>query len=139
MSSTSQFNQYWTDIYFHLHYPHKEKISHQVVRILQLVDKIEGVGINDIASHIQVSKNTASEHVKRIIEKKLLTKERDPLDERKVVLCLTDSGRDVLHRNTSLDEEKLERLLDGLDSSEKEMVEQAFKLVSERAKTCSSS
>ncbi|MGD7043150.1 MarR family winged helix-turn-helix transcriptional regulator [Jeotgalibacillus proteolyticus] len=139
MSKVSELNRHWTDIYFHLHYPHKEKISHQVVRILQLVDKKEGVGMNDIASHIQVSQNTASEHVKRIIEKKFLTKERDTIDERKVMLRLTDSGRDVLHRNTSLDEEKLERVWDELDTSEKEMVEQAFKLVSKRAKKCFSS
>ncbi|KIL43181.1 MarR family winged helix-turn-helix transcriptional regulator [Jeotgalibacillus campisalis] len=137
MGTTNQLNQYWTDIYFHLHYPHKEKISHQVVRILQLVDKIDGVGVNDIASHIQVSQNTASEHVKRIIEKKLLTKERDSLDERKVVLRLTDLGRDVLHRNTSLDEEKLQHVIDGLEDSEKELVEKAFQLLSERAKSCS--
>jgi len=131
-----QLNKYWTDIYFHLHYAHKEKISHQVVRILQLIDKKEEVGVNEIASYLQVSQNTASEHVKRMIEKNFLTKERDLLDERRVILRLTELGKDVLHRNTSLDEEKLAQIMNQLEDNEKEVVEQAFKILSERAKTC---
>lgn len=135
-SKVSLLNQYWTDIYFHLHYLHKEKISHQVVRILQLVDKREEIGVNEIASYLQVSHNTASEHIKRLIEKNYLVKGRDPLDERKVNLCLTDLGKEVLHRNTSLDEEKLERVLSELDDNEKNLVENALKILSERAKQC---
>lgn len=129
-------NQYWTDIYFHLHYLHREKISHQVVRILQLVDKKSGVGVNEIASYLQVSHNTASEHVKRTIEKGYLVKVRDPLDERKVILSLTESGEEVLYRNTSLDEEKLGKVLEQLNDDEEKLVEQALKILSKRAKEC---
>ncbi|WP_406686610.1 MarR family winged helix-turn-helix transcriptional regulator [Rossellomorea vietnamensis] len=129
-------NQYWTDIYFHLHYLHREKISHQVVRILQLVDKKSGVGVNEIASYLHVSHNTASEHVKRTIEKGYLVKVRDPLDERKVILSLTESGEEVLYRNTSLDEEKLGKVLEQLNDDEEELVEQALKILSKRAKEC---
>lgn len=134
--NVKQLNEYWTDIYFHLHYPHKEKISHQVVRILQLVDKREEIGVSEIASYIQVSHNTASEHVKRMAEKDFLTKEKDRLDERRVLLHLTNVGKDVLHRNTSLDEVKLEQVMNQLEDKEKEIVDQAFKILSERAKTC---
>ncbi|HJF30409.1 MAG TPA: MarR family winged helix-turn-helix transcriptional regulator [Sporosarcina psychrophila] len=135
-SKVMLLNHYWTDIYFHLHYPHKEKISHQVIRILQLVDKQEKIGINEIASYIQVSHNTASEHVKRMIEKSYVTKGRDPSDERKVILYLTDLGEEVLHRNTRLDEDKLEEVLNKLDDVEKDLVEQALKTLSEQAKQC---
>lgn len=129
-------NKYWTDIYFNLHYQHKEKISHQAVRILQLVDKQEKIGVNEIASYIQVSHNTASEHVKRMIEKNYLIKKRDLLDERKVILCLTETGEEVLYRNTSLDEEKLEQVLNQLNDNEKDTVELALKILSEHAKQC---
>jgi DNA-binding MarR family transcriptional regulator len=129
-------NQYWTDIYFHLHYQHKEKISHQAIRILQLVDKEVNIGINKIASYIQVSHNTASEHVKKLIEMNYLIKGRDPLDERKVILSLTDFGKEVLHRKTCLDEEKLERVLNQLDDKEKILVEQALKILCERTIQC---
>ncbi|WP_339147151.1 MULTISPECIES: MarR family winged helix-turn-helix transcriptional regulator [unclassified Sutcliffiella] len=127
-------NNYWTDIYFHLHYPHKEKITHQVIRVLQLIEKKQNIGINDVSSYLNVSHNTASENVKRIIERSYVMKDRDPLDERRVVLKLTDLGREVLQRNTSLDESKLIDIWDNLSSDEKSLVESAFKLLRERAK-----
>jgi len=129
-------NEYWTDIYFHMHYQHKEQISHQVVRILQLVDKQDGIGVKEIASFLNISQNTASEHVKRMCEKNYLLKLRDSQDERKVILCLTDFGKEVLHRNTSLDQEKLVQVLNQMDDSEKKLVEQALKILSERARQC---
>lgn len=129
-------NQYWTDIYYHMHYQHKEKISHQTIRILQVVDKQINTGVNEIASTIHVSHNTASEHIKRMVEKSYLIKSRDSLDERKVILCLTDFGKEVLHRNTSLDEGKLNQVLDNLTEDEKLIVEKAFKILSEHAKEC---
>ena len=129
-------NEYWTDIYFHMHYQHKEQISHQVVRILQLVDKQDGIGVKEIASFLNISQNTASEHVKRMCEKNYLLKLRDSQDERKVILCLTDFSKEVLHRNTSLDQEKLVQVLNQMDDSEKKLVEQALKILSERARQC---
>ncbi|MBN8191799.1 winged helix-turn-helix transcriptional regulator [Bacillus sp. NTK074B] len=129
-------NQYWTDIYFHLHYPHQDKISHQVVRILQLVDKKSDVGVNEISLSLQISHNTASEHVKRMIGKGYLRKGRDPLDERRVILSLTEQGEKVLHRNTSLDEKKLAKILEQLNGEEEKLVKEALQLLSQRAKEC---
>jgi len=132
----SLLNQYWTDIYFYLHYPHKDKISHQVIRILQIVEKKENVGVNDIASNLQINHNTASEHVKRMIDKDYLIKKRNIIDERKVILCLTDRGKEVLYRNTSLDEEKLNQIIHEMTENERQVVEQAFQILSERAQQC---
>ncbi len=132
----SLLNQYWTDIYYHLHYPHKEKITHQVIRILQHVDKYGNVSINDLAEYINVSQNTASEHVKRIIQKGYLEKKRDYLDERRVILYLTELGKEVLHRHTSLDESKLMKILDKLSEEERSIIEKSLKLLSECAKKC---
>ena len=132
----SLLNQYWTDIYFYLHYPHKDKISHQVIRILQIVEKKENVGVIDIASNLQINHNTASEHVKRMIDKDFLIKKRNIIDERKVILCLTDRGKEVLYRNTSLDEEKLNQIIHEMTENERQVVEQAFQILSERAQQC---
>lgn len=132
----SLLNQYWTDIYYHLHYPHKEKITHQVIRILQHVDKQDNVGINEIAEYINVSQNTASEHVKRMMQKGFLEKKRDRHDERRVTLHLTELGKEILFRNTSLDEKKLTKILDKLSEDERLIVEKALKLLSECAKKC---
>ncbi|MBG9548421.1 MarR family transcriptional regulator [Cytobacillus firmus] len=127
-------NQYFTDIYFNLHPSQEENISHQSVRILQMVQKRQCVMIRDIAEHLSVSHNTASEHVKKLVDKKWLYKERSEEDQRKVYLHLTDAGLTVLKKNTELDEEKLQGALSRLTDSERQEVVKALGLLSEVSK-----
>ena len=53
-----------------------------------------------------------------------------------VLLGQTKMGKDLVHRNTNLDEKKLEKVMNQLADKKKEMVEQVFKILSERAKAC---
>ncbi|MFU1992145.1 MarR family winged helix-turn-helix transcriptional regulator [Priestia megaterium] len=129
-----ELNSFWTSIYYHLHYTHQEKITHQTIRLLQHIDKSSSVGIKEIADYLHVSHNTASEHVKRNIDKGYVYKNRDIHDERKVILHLTEAGKDLLKRNSSLDEEKVSAILREMTASEKQLIQQAFQLLSERAK-----
>ncbi|KJL05171.1 MULTISPECIES: MarR family winged helix-turn-helix transcriptional regulator [Priestia] len=129
-----ELNSYWTSIYYHLHYTHQEKITHQTISLLQHIDKSSAVGIREIADYLTISHNTASEHVKRSIEKGYVYKNRDIQDERKVILHLTEAGKDILKRNSSLDEEKISAILREMTASEKQLIQQAFQLLSERAK-----
>ena len=134
MNDIKYLNQLWTDIYYQLRYIHPEKITHQSVRIMQAIQKEEEVGIKEVAEVIKVSHNTASEHVKRLIEKKYVFKTRSSKDERKVILRLTDLGNAVLHRHTSLDEEKLHSLLfKYMNEQERKQILDAFTLMKERA------
>ncbi|WP_282172356.1 MarR family winged helix-turn-helix transcriptional regulator [Cytobacillus firmus] len=128
-------NHLWTDIYYQLRYNHQERIPHQSIRILQVIQKEEDVGIKEISESIKVSHNTASEHIKRLVEKKYVFKTRSIEDERKVILRLTDLGSDVLHRHSSLDEEKLQKVLfKQMSAEERESILEAFTLLKERAK-----
>jgi DNA-binding MarR family transcriptional regulator len=130
-----QLNQLWTDIYYQLRYNHQEKITHQSIRILQVIQKEEDVGIKEIAEAIQVSHNTASEHIKRLLEKNYVFKTRSSEDERKVILRLTDLGSNVLYRHSSLDEEKLKQVLfEQMRDEERKLILEAFTLLKERAK-----
>ncbi|MEK4718283.1 MULTISPECIES: MarR family winged helix-turn-helix transcriptional regulator [Priestia] len=128
-----ELNSYWTSIYYHLHYTHQEKITHQTIRLLQHIDKSSSVGIREVADYLTISHNTASEHVKRSIEKGYVYKNRDIQDERKVILHLTEVGKDILKRNSSLDEQKVSAILREMTASEKQLIQQAFQLLSERA------
>ncbi|MBG9587602.1 MarR family winged helix-turn-helix transcriptional regulator [Cytobacillus firmus] len=124
-----EINKYWSDIYYHLHYPHNDKITHQAVRILQLVDKEKTVGISEISQNLNISHNTASDHVKRMILKGYLTKKRDIRDERKVSISLTNEGKEILHKNTLLNENKLKEIFKKLSLEEKTVVQEGFKLL----------
>ena len=59
-----ELNNYFTSIYYHLHTTHEESISHQSVRILQMIHKEDEVTVRDIAELLKISQNTASEHIK---------------------------------------------------------------------------
>lgn len=126
-------NKFWTDLYYYLHYQHEETITHQMVRCMQIVSKNELVTIQDIANKLGVSHNTASEHVKRLIEKKYLIKEKDKVDKRRVNIQLTEQGRDILKKNTELDEAKLNVIFEQLSIEEQDQIVNAFSLLRKEA------
>ena len=59
-------NQYWESIYYHLRYEYED--NHQAIRILQIVSREKDITIGKSLLSL-VSHNTASEHVKRLIQK----------------------------------------------------------------------
>ncbi len=127
-------NEEWTDIYYLLHYIDKENLTHQAIRLLQYIDKNKETTIGDLAKHINTSSNTASEHIKRLIKKGLVTKQRSEVDERKVIVKITEEGKHTLHRHTNLDEAKLKKVLGSLTDSELEIIQKGFLILSEGAK-----
>ncbi|WP_080490437.1 MarR family winged helix-turn-helix transcriptional regulator [Clostridium sporogenes] len=129
-------NEEWTDIYYLLHYIDKENLTHQAIRLLQYIDKNKETTIGDIAKHINTSSNTASEHIKRLIKKGFVTKQRSEVDERKVIVKITEEGKYTLHRHTKLDKGKLEKVLRSLSDSELEIIQKGFLILSEGAKKC---
>ena len=139
MEQFDQINYDWTDIYYYLHYPHTEKISHQLIRILQQIDKEVDVSIKQIAERLHISQNTASEHAKRLFERGYIKKERSSEDERKVILILTNKGRESLKKNTMLNDEKLRIIWKSLSNKERKKIEDGFHILSKEAKKCFSS
>ncbi|MEC1626896.1 MarR family transcriptional regulator [Bacillus mojavensis] len=130
----NKLNQQWTDIYYSLHYKQKDNISHQAIRLMQHIEKQGEATIGALAEYLFVSHNTASEHTKRLIQKGLAAKRRSQQDERKVLVVLTKEGRSVLEQHTQLDKEKLKEIIERISSSEKELIQQAFEILSKEAK-----
>lgn len=133
-----EINQYFTDIYFHLHPLQEQTISHQAVRILQVIQKRHDVTIRHIAEHLHISQNTASEHVKKLEEQKWLTKNRSEQDQRKVLLQLTNEGLKVLREHSELDEKKLRVVWEKLTDEQQQSIVAAFRLLSEVSSACKS-
>jgi DNA-binding MarR family transcriptional regulator len=130
----NKLNQQWTDIYYSLHYKQKDNISHQAIRLMQHIEKQGEATIGALAEYLSVSHNTASEHTKRLIQKGLAAKRRSQQDERRVLVVLTKEGRSVLEQHTQLDKEKLKEIIERISSSEKELIQQAFEILSKEAK-----
>lgn len=127
-------NQSWETIYYHLRYEYEDNLSHQAIRILQIISREKETTIGKVASELGLSHNTASEHVKRLIQKGFVMKERNKQDERVVNLTLTTEGDQALTKHTLLDEEKLKILESQFSKEEQQLLEQAFSLLAKEAK-----
>ncbi|MDM5154278.1 MarR family transcriptional regulator [Bacillus sp. DX1.1] len=127
-------NHNWKTIYYHLRYEYEDSLSHQAVRILQIISRKKAATIGNVASELNLSHNTASEHIKRLIQKGFILKERNKQDERVVNVTLTVAGRNTLAKHTLLDEEKLTILQSRLSKEEKHLIETAFSLLAKEAK-----
>ncbi|EOP71335.1 MULTISPECIES: MarR family winged helix-turn-helix transcriptional regulator [Bacillus] len=127
-------NPHWETIYYHLRYEYEDNLSHQAIRILQIVSREKDITIGKIASELGLSNNTASEHVKRLIQKGFIMKERNKQDERVVNLTLTAEGMEVLEKHTLLDKEKIKILESQLSKEEQQLIEKAFSLLAKEAK-----
>ncbi|EJR31613.1 MULTISPECIES: MarR family winged helix-turn-helix transcriptional regulator [Bacillus cereus group] len=127
-------NQHWESIYYHLRYEYEDNLSHQAIRILQIVSREKDITIGKVATELNLSHNTASEHVKRLIQKGFIIKERNKHDERVVNLTLTKEGIEVLEKHTLLDKEKIKILESQLSKEEQQLIEKAFSLLAKEAK-----
>ncbi|WP_059105280.1 MarR family winged helix-turn-helix transcriptional regulator [Shouchella shacheensis] len=130
-------NQNWTEIYYHLHYEHQDPITHQAIRLLQHLDFNGKATVGELSHFLSVSHNTASEHVKRLIQKGWVKKIRSTEDERRVHVVITADGKNILVHNTQLNEEKLSSILDSMTKEEIETIKNAFAILSREAKACS--
>ncbi|MBM7646855.1 DNA-binding MarR family transcriptional regulator [Scopulibacillus daqui] len=130
----SELNRVWSQIYFYLRYDYNEDITHRGVRILQQVKNGEYVTIKEISEKLQISHNTASEHVSRLIKKGYIQKERDNKDRRKTVLSLTPKGSEVLVKHTCLDESKLDKIFSLLSKEEQNMIMSSLKLLEQKGR-----
>ncbi|HDR6244378.1 TPA: MarR family transcriptional regulator [Bacillus cereus] len=127
-------NQHWESIYYHLRYEYEDTLSHQAIRILQIVSREKDITIGKVATELSLSHNTASEHIKRLIQKGFIVKERNKKDERVVNLTLTIEGIEGLEKHTLLDKEKIKILESQLSKEEQQLIEKAFSLLAKEAK-----
>ncbi|MGG2092714.1 MarR family transcriptional regulator [Bacillus sp. S13(2024)] len=126
-------NKHWETIYFYLRHEYEENLSHQAIRILQMISRKEAQTISNIAAKLHLSHNTASEHIKRLIQKEFVVKERSKQDERVVIVKLTEVGQQALAAHTLLDEAKLKQIGEKLSKEEKELIQSAFELLAKEA------
>ena len=130
-SFPARINDNLTSIYFFLHYENQGNISHKSIRLLQLLEKREGVTVGDVAEFLHISPNTASEHVKRLVKEGFVQKKNSREDERKVILRLTEPGKTIVRINTYYDEEKLSQISASLEEDKMLRIQDGFRLLRE--------
>jgi MarR family transcriptional regulator, organic hydroperoxide resistance regulator len=72
-------------------------------QLLHHIRSEKGVSLGVVARHLGIPKSSASEQVKSLERRGFLTRRRDPTDERRLSIVLTDAGVTRVTRDSVLD------------------------------------
>lgn len=75
--------------------------------VLQKLSEESGLSVNDLAQRTLTHQSSVSVVAARLVEKKLLSRERSPKDARRLEISITPAGRAVLRRSPLAAQEKL--------------------------------
>ncbi len=78
------------------------EITYPQYLVLSTLWEIDGQSIGSIADRLGLDSSNVTPLVKRMETARLVSRLRNPADERQVVVNLTDSGRDMQQRSTCL-------------------------------------
>ncbi len=78
------------------------EITYPQYLVLSALWETDGLSIGAIAERLALDSSNVTPLVKRMEAAKLLSRERNPADERQVVVSLTDLGRDMQARSACL-------------------------------------
>ena len=73
----------------------------------------DGIGVGAMGDRLGLDSATLSPQLRRMEHAGLVTRQRDPADERRVTIHLTDHGRDLEERAAGVPEAMASRLADG--------------------------
>ncbi len=97
-----------------------ESISKPELLALEVITSEEGLMMSDLGKRLDISLSTATGIIDRLIEKKLVKREKNGGDRRIVRVVLTDKGRKTNQTYQKQKKELFGRMLDALDSEEQE-------------------
>ena len=80
-----------------------EDLSQHELQLLHHIGDERGVPLGVVARHLGIPKSSASERVKSLERRGFLMRRRDPEDERRLSIVLTDAGAARVRRDSVLD------------------------------------
>ena len=122
----TEISRNFAAIYHRCHPHYTFALSHQSVRVLQLLNEERAVAVQRVADFLGCAANTASELISRMVSKGLIEKKRSEADERVVHLCLTDVGIAAFDEHVGLDVLRLAQALALCDEQTANDIQSAF-------------
>lgn len=96
------------------------RLSNHLAGILDHLDGAEPVTAGDLAQRLGVTPATVSIQLNRLVRLRLVTRQRDESDGRRVLLRLTEGGARLRSRRSLLDPDRVRAALERLDGPERE-------------------
>lgn len=99
------------------------------LRSLAFINRCEGTSLSDVAGHIGLTLPSMSKMVDGLVSRKLLRRELDSGDRRRVSLALTATGRKALQASYEQTEVFLAEKVGSLSESERQTVAEAMQIL----------
>ena len=96
------------------------------VSLLFTIDRQAGIGVRELAAQEHVSPAGMSRHVRGLVERGLIRREKHPTDARRHGLHVTDEGRQIIRRVKSRRTEWLAERLRMLPEPDLEAIREAI-------------
>ena len=118
-SHAEQFDQLYGQVWRAFFRGDAEDLSQHERQLLHHVPSDGGIPLGDVARHLGIPKSSASEQVKSLERRGFLTRRRDPGDERRLAIVLTEAGVARLRSDSILDLVRLGAALRNLSPAER--------------------
>jgi len=99
------------------------------LRSLAFLKRNPGASLSDLAEHLGVTCATASTTTERLVQRNFIQRTDHPQERRKVVLNLTDEGKQNLEETQTQTRTHIADLLDGLTAKEIAQIEKGLTLL----------
>jgi DNA-binding MarR family transcriptional regulator len=93
---------------------YKQNLSLPQLVALHLLDEVPALTIGELAQRLHLSLSATSHLVDTLVEKKLITREEDPLDRRRKHIRITPRGKGLVERIARSRSEEFIRYFEGL-------------------------
>ena len=118
-SHAEQFAQLYGRLWRALFKGDVEDLSQHERQLLHHVSDERGISLGHVARHLGIPKSSASERVKSLERRGFLRRRRDPDDERRLSIVLTDMGVARVRRDSVLDLARLAAALKKISAEDK--------------------
>jgi DNA-binding MarR family transcriptional regulator len=118
-SRAEQFDQLYGRVWQAFFKADAEDLSQHERQLLHHVPSDGGIPLGDVARHLGIPKSSASERVKSLERRGFLTRRRDPSDERRLAIVLTEAGVARLQSDSILDLGRLGAALKNLSPAQR--------------------
>jgi DNA-binding MarR family transcriptional regulator len=113
-------------------------VTHSEAELLRLLDQKPGIRVHDAALELGIASNSVSTLVKQLTRAGLIARSADPLDGRAACLRLTPEAEEWLTKIGNAREEAIQRGLETLDESDRELLVAAIPAMRRLAKALKS-
>jgi DNA-binding MarR family transcriptional regulator len=118
-SDSARFEAAYARLWLALHRGDDADLSQHERQVLHHVPAEGGVHLNEVAWHLALPKSTASLLVKDLERRGFLRRARNPDDERRLAITLTEKGHERVRADSVLDLDGLAKALATLNAVER--------------------